>query len=254
MGDGKAFPWPTVIRLTVAVVVGVLGCERDDGVPSGHGIGAADGSAATGGAPAAGGGASGGARAGGSGTGSGGAAGSPAANGGASGSDARPGPDVSEPSPPGVGAGTCQVVRPGASGREPNASIPVCCLPSASDKTLIDEVFRLLNSHRMANGRAPLTYDPALEQAIQGHCRHMAEHPFFDHAAPEAEVQSFTTRARLCGANASGENIAYNQANPDAVMKSWMGSAGHNQNMLSANYRRVGICHHQRRWGQIFGR
>jgi uncharacterized protein YkwD len=165
--------------------------------------------------------------------------------------DASPAP--SRPMSPAT-AGTCPLTQPGATGREPEGSIPVCCLPSASEKAAINEVFRLLNQHREQNGRAPLVYDDALEQAIQGHCRHMATHTFFDHSAPEAPVASFSTRAKLCGASASGENIAYNQRDAAEVMKTWTESAGHNQNMLSANYRRVGICFHDRRWGQIFGR
>ncbi len=160
-----------------------------------------------------------------------------------------PGPGPA-PSPP---AG-CTLTRPGGTGSEPGGVIPVCCTPAADDKQLIAEVFRLLNEHRAANGRSALMYDDKLEAAIQGHCRHMAEHSFFDHQAPEAAVGAFTARANLCGASASGENIAYNQRTPADVMNTWIRSSGHNQNMLGANYRRVGICHYQRRWGQIFGR
>jgi uncharacterized protein YkwD len=162
----------------------------------------------------------------------------------------QPTPD---PDPPSAPAG-CATTRPGATGNEPGGVIPVCCTPAVDDKQLIAEVFRLLNEHRAANARTPLTYDDKLEAAIQGHCRHMAEHSFFDHQAPEAPVGAFTARATLCGASAGGENIAYNQRTPADVMNTWIGSSGHNQNMLSASYRRVGICHYQRRWGQIFGR
>lgn len=154
------------------------------------------------------------------------------------------------PAPP---AG-CTVTRPGATGNEAGGVIPVCCAPSPDDRQLIDEVFRLLNQHRAANGRPALTYDERLGEAIQGHCRHMAEHSFFAHAAPEGAVSEFTARANLCGASAGGENIAYNQRTPADVMATWIRSSGHNQNMLNTGYRRVGICHFQRRWGQIFGR
>ena len=132
--------------------------------------------------------------------------------------------------------------------------IPVCCTAAAEDRKQIDEVFRLLNAHRAANGRPALSYDDRLGAAIQGHCRHMAEHGFFDHAAPEPAVREFGARANLCGTSASGENIAYNQRDPADAMKSWTSSAGHNANMLNAGYKRVGICYYQRRWGQIFGR
>jgi uncharacterized protein YkwD len=148
----------------------------------------------------------------------------------------------------------CPVTRAGGTGNDPGGAIPVCCVPGAADKQLIDQVFALLNAHRMANGRSALAEDPKLEQAMQGHCRHMAVHSFFSHTAPEAAVASFTARATACGASAGGENIAYNQRSADQVMTSWKTSPGHNTNMLSPNYRRVGIGEYQWRWGQIFGR
>lgn len=151
-------------------------------------------------------------------------------------------------------AGQCSLKQSGGVGKDPGGEIPVCCTPAATDKAMIDEVFRLLNAHRAANGVAALTYDPKLEHAIQGHCQHMAQHPFFAHASPEAKVASFSTRASLCGTSAAGENIAYNQRTAEQVMNTWKNSAGHNTNMLSKNYRRVGIGQYQLRWGQIFGR
>jgi hypothetical protein len=170
-------------------------------------------------------------------------------SGGSSGTDSGGTPDAA----PGA-AGECTRTLPGATGKEAGGLIPVCCRPSDGDKALIDEVFRLLNQHRMQNGRAPLGYDEKLEGAVQGHCRHMAEHSFFDHDAPEEAVASPWDRANLCGSSANGENIAYNQATPAEVIRTWINSSGHNQNMLDANFKRVGICHSQRRWGQLFGR
>jgi uncharacterized protein YkwD len=185
--------------------------------------------------------------------------GTPGAGGSTAGSGGRRGRGTSDAAPPPAdtapaSAGACAVTRPGATGEEKDGLIPVCCRPAVDDKALIAEVFRLLNEHRSKNGRAALAYDDALELAIQGHCRHMAEHTFFDHDAPEAPVSSPWDRAKLCGGSASGENIAYNQPDPAAVIRTWIDSPGHNQNMLSADFTKVGICHAQRRWGQLFGR
>lgn len=196
--------------------------------------------------------------------GSGGVTGSGGSRGGTGGSRGRrdggadttppaPSPDASVPEPP-AAPGACDLLKTGATGKEEDGLIPVCCKPSSTDKTLINEVFRLLNEHRAKNGRAALVYDDALEQAMQGHCRHMAEHTFFAHDAPEAEVSSPWDRAKFCGGSASGENIAYNQPNPADVIRTWIESPGHNENMLSAGFTKVGICHAQRRWGQLFGR
>jgi uncharacterized protein YkwD len=81
----------------------------------------------------------------------------------------------------------------------------------------------------------------------------MATHSFFDHTAPEPAVSSPWTRAELCGSEASGENIAMNRS-PSGAMESWIGSSGHNQNMLDSRFTRVGICSYDGYYGQIFGR
>ncbi|HYO97053.1 MAG TPA: CAP domain-containing protein, partial [Polyangiaceae bacterium] len=151
--------------------------------------------------------------------------------------------------------GMCTSYAPGGTGSEAMGQIPLCCAPSAAEKELISEVFRLLNAHRMANGLPALAYDDKLEAAVQGHCRHMAEHTFFAHEAPEAVVTSPWDRAEACGAAANGENIARGQRSAADVMAAWTTSEGHNRNMLG-NFGRVGIGYvaSGRYWGQLFGR
>jgi uncharacterized protein YkwD len=131
--------------------------------------------------------------------------------------------------------------------------IPVCCVPSTSEKSAIDQGFTLLNQHRAANGVGALAYDTKLEATIEGHCHHMATHTFFSHTAPESSVSSPWTRANLCGTSANGENIYYGSSSPSAAMNAWKQSPGHNQNMLNGGFNRVGIGLYGTRWGQIFG-
>jgi uncharacterized protein YkwD len=149
----------------------------------------------------------------------------------------------------------CSVTLDGATGDEPGGLIPVCCTPAAAEKTLIEEVFMLLNEHRMANGESALAYDTELESAIQGHCVHMSQHSFFAHEAEEEGVVTPWDRAELCGTSANGENIAQGQRSAADVMEDWTNSSGHNQNMLSSNFTRVGIGYTAdgRSWGQLFG-
>ncbi len=130
--------------------------------------------------------------------------------------------------------------------------IPVCCVPSATEKSRITEGFNLLNQHRIANNKSALAYDTKLEAAIEGHCHHMVIHSFFAHDAPEAAISSPWTRANLCGTSANGENIYYGSSNPANAMNAWINSPGHNQNMLG-NFKRVGIGNYNTHWGQLFG-
>jgi uncharacterized protein YkwD len=149
----------------------------------------------------------------------------------------------------------CSLMVSGATGDEAGGEIPVCCAPSLEEKTQIEEVFALLNEHRMANGLSALAYDSELEAAIQGHCVHMSQHSFFAHEAEESAVASPWDRAELCGTSAAGENIAQGQRSPAAVMQDWTESDGHNDNMLGERFTRVGIGYAAdgRYWGQIFG-
>jgi hypothetical protein len=141
----------------------------------------------------------------------------------------------------------------GATGSEPDGIIPVCCVPSSVEKARIMEGFDLLNQHRIANGKSALAYDTYLEASIEGHCHHMSIHTFFSHDAPEASVKSPWTRATLCGASANGENLYYGSTSAAGAMNAWIGSPGHNSNMLNDAFTRVGIGNYGTRWGQLFG-
>jgi uncharacterized protein YkwD len=113
-------------------------------------------------------------------------------------------------------------------------------------------VFQLLNDYRIASGLSALANNTQLEETIQGHCRHMAAHSFFDHTAPESVVSSPWDRAELCGTSANGENIAMGYRSPEEVMTGWQNSDGHNRNMLGSSWSEVGIGEHENYWGQIF--
>ena len=149
--------------------------------------------------------------------------------------------------------GNCWLMLPGATGDEPDGEIPVCCMPTEAQKQDIDEAFSALNAYRVQQGAEPYEYDLALEAAIQGHCLHMVEHSFFDHQAPESAVSGFWERAELCDTSASGENLAggTRSLTGEEVIDYWKTSPGHNQNMVSTRFERVGIGTCGNYWGMI---
>ncbi len=79
----------------------------------------------------------------------------------------------------------------------------------------------------------------------------------FSHTRPDG--RSFDTVLTENGVSfrGSGENIAYGQRSPEAVMEGWMNSAGHRANILNANFKNIGVGYYQdtngvNHWVQLF--
>lgn len=107
------------------------------------------------------------------------------------------------------------------------------------------ELLRLVNDHRLAIGQSPLIPATRLGDAARAHCRHMIDHRFFSHAAPEG----LTPAERLTLANVDwssvGENIAAGYSTPQAVFDAWMASPEHRANMESPAFTFAGAGYAQ---------
>ena len=115
------------------------------------------------------------------------------------------------------------------------------------------ELLRLINEHRKANGKGPLSVDSKLTKAAQGHSEWMASPPGkFSHTGNKGS--SFDDRIKAAGAvfKASGENIAKDYKFPQQVFDGWKNSDGHNKNMLAASYSKVGIAYNGYYWTAVF--
>jgi uncharacterized protein YkwD len=105
--------------------------------------------------------------------------------------------------------------------------------------------YELHNQTRASNGLATLCVHEALTQAAQYHSQDMIDKGYFSHNSYDGE--SYSARLERFGYDSYeevGENIAWgtgNNANPDSTFQSWMNSSEHQENILSPNYREVGI-------------
>lgn len=101
-------------------------------------------------------------------------------------------------------------------------------------------LFSDLNQERRAHGLHPLTIDSRLEDAAAGHAVDMARRGYFTHESPDGETPFDRLRAAGCSFDYAGENIALA---PDVrtADNALFESAPHRENILSAEYRRVGI-------------
>ena len=102
----------------------------------------------------------------------------------------------------------------------------------------------LLNAHRLANGRSPVTSCTSLNRAAQGHSEDMRDQNYFDHDG----LNGSSPISRACDAcydscesAAWGENIAAGNSGAQGTFNQWVNSPGHNANMLGSSFVVVGI-------------
>jgi uncharacterized protein YkwD len=123
-------------------------------------------------------------------------------------------------------------------------------------------VLSLVNQERSKAGLPALTSNSLLEKAAAGHAQDMNANNYFDHYSRDG--RSPTDRIRAAGypdvpaCNCSrqfyyGENIAVGQTTAAQVMNDWMNSSGHKANILSKDFREIGIAISGAYWVQSFG-
>ncbi|WP_331772725.1 CAP domain-containing protein (plasmid) [Embleya sp. NBC_00888] len=115
----------------------------------------------------------------------------------------------------------------------------------------------LVNVERGKAGCAPVRNDGPLRDLAAAHSKDMAERGYFAHDTPDGK--SPWDRAAAAGiTNLAAENTARGQATPEAVMKSWMNSAGHRANIVDCRTTSLGVGVHIGSggpwWTQDFGR
>jgi uncharacterized protein YkwD len=106
----------------------------------------------------------------------------------------------------------------------------------------------LLNDERGARSLRPLARNATLDRVSAAYSQRMVAENFFAHTAPDGST--LTTRLRGGGyirPNTGwviGENIAWGQgplSTARSTVAAWMDSPGHRENILSADYREIGI-------------
>lgn len=121
-----------------------------------------------------------------------------------------------------------------------------------------DEVIALVNVERRKQNCDPVHLDSRLRTAARGHSADMATHDYFSHTGRDGS--SPWDRARRAGyTQPSGENIAYGYRTATEVMRGWMDSEGHRNNVVNCSSKAIGVglAYNARGtayWTQLFGR
>ena len=115
-------------------------------------------------------------------------------------------------------------------------------------------MIRLVNQVRAENGLKALSPNWELSRVARYKSEDMARNGYFSHTSPTYGTPFQMIRAFGLSFRSAGENIAYGQRTPAAVVDAWMNSSGHRANILSASYTQIGVgyCSDGRYWTQMF--
>jgi uncharacterized protein YkwD len=121
---------------------------------------------------------------------------------------------------------------------------------SMSATAIAQDVVRLTNEFRAANGLAPLQLSGQLAALADLQAKNMVSmvpvvgfNAAMSHTLYGAPEVTLTSRADYVGYDwtSIGENIAYGYGSADAVVQAWINSPGHRANLLNASFTQIGV-------------
>lgn len=112
----------------------------------------------------------------------------------------------------------------------------------------------------MFGSTGPLQMEARLRCAARVHSVDMATRGFFDHTNPDGESPFDRMEKAGYGFAFAGENIAAGQMTPADVVVGWLESPGHCRNIMSPDFRELGVGYalfpqdqYRHYWTQVFG-
>ena len=141
--------------------------------------------------------------------------------------------------------GTSEIISANPQVTNPNLIYPgqVLTIPQVEEAVLAyeNEVIRLVNAERSKNGLSPLTANWELSRVARYKSQDMADNGYFSHTSPTYGTPFQMMKSFGLSFRTAGENIAYGQRTPQAVVNAWMNSSGHRANILSSSYTQIGV-------------
>jgi len=128
---------------------------------------------------------------------------------------------------------------------------PVPGAPAAATGSLGQRAIELVNEVRARGTRCgsrtfapapPVTLSGTLAGVAQGHASDMALHNYFEHVDPAGQSPADRVRAAGYAEKLVGENIAYGAATLDEVMRGWLQSPGHCENIMDPRFAQMGLA------------
>lgn len=121
-------------------------------------------------------------------------------------------------------------------------SISLLPFESAQASSITEtNIFNLTNSERAKYGLSSLSWNYKLAQAARAKAQDMLDKDYFSHTSPDGRSPWSFIGATGYNYIYAGENLAMNFSVAEDVISAWMGSGGHRANVLSVNYRELGV-------------
>jgi len=119
-------------------------------------------------------------------------------------------------------------------------------------KIFPDEVFELTNKERVQNGLKPLKRSVKLDEAALERAKVIIEFDEWSHEATNSGVP-YTEAIKQSNYwnTVYGENLAEGQNTSSAVVKGWMNSPSHKENILDSTFQEIGVATYS---GELNGR
>ncbi len=140
--------------------------------------------------------------------------------------------------------------------RGPGGAVPVSAPQAAAPASMaVAHVVALVNRARDRAGCSPVTLDAKLSKAARRHSADMARHRNMSHWGSDGSGPGRRIARAGYVWSAYGENVAYGYPTSAAVMAAWMSSPRHRHNILTCEFREIGVGLAQpgSYWTQDFG-
>ncbi len=139
--------------------------------------------------------------------------------------------------------GMSEIIAANPQIKNPNLIYPgqKLTIPAVTTSSQESEVARLVNVERAKSGLPALKLNWQLSRVARYKSADMADKGYFAHNSPTygtpfQMMENFGLRF-----SAAGENIAYGQRTPAEVMRDWMNSPGHRNNIMSPSFTEIGV-------------
>ncbi|MBD5466209.1 MAG: hypothetical protein HDR22_10445 [Lachnospiraceae bacterium] len=125
----------------------------------------------------------------------------------------------------------------------------------SAEASFAEQVVKLVNEERAKAGLNPVSLDKEIEAAALIRAKEIQSS--FSHTRPNGSSFSTVLKEQGIRYSGAGENIAWGQISPEAVMEAWMNSDGHRANILNPKFTKLGVGYDQSAkgrnyWVQLF--